>query len=70
MSRFKGLHNDKKETAMNKGHLSALQTKHAELESQLELENTRPLPDADRIHRLKKQKLHIKDMLFQDRPYA
>ena len=51
---------------MNKGHMSALQLKHAELEEKLELENARPLPDDDLIHRIKKQKLHIKDMLSQE----
>lgn len=51
---------------MNTGHMSALQTKHAELDTQIELENNRPHPDEDLIHRLKKQKLHIKDMLMQE----
>jgi hypothetical protein len=51
---------------VNKGHMTALQTKHAELDEQLELENARPLPDDDLIHRIKKQKLHIKDILSQD----
>jgi hypothetical protein len=46
--------------------MSALQLKHAELEGQLELENARPLPDDDLIHRLKKQKLLIKDILTQE----
>jgi hypothetical protein len=51
---------------VNKGHLSALQLKHAELEEQLELENNRPFPDDDLIHRLKKQKLHLKDVMTQE----
>jgi uncharacterized protein len=51
---------------VNKGHLSALQLKHAELEEQLELENARPHPDDDLIHRLKKQKLHLKDIMTQE----
>jgi hypothetical protein len=51
---------------VNKGHMSALQMKHAELESQLETENARPLPDDDLIHRIKKQKLQIKDIIMQD----
>jgi hypothetical protein len=50
---------------VNKGHLTALQQKHAELENQLESENNRPFPNDDLIHRLKKQKLHIKDQLNQ-----
>jgi hypothetical protein len=59
-----------KETPVNTGHISALETKHAELEAQLERENTRPFPDSDLIHRLKKQKLQIKDTLLQERAYA
>jgi hypothetical protein len=51
---------------VNKGHLSALQNKHAELETQIETENNRPFPDDDLIHRLKKQKLQIKDMILSD----
>jgi uncharacterized protein len=58
--------NQKKEIAVNKGHMSALQLKHAELETKLELENNRPLPDDDLIHRLKKQKLHLKDIIRQE----
>jgi hypothetical protein len=52
-----------KEIAVNNGHMTALQQKHAELETQLENENNRPFPNDDLIHRLKKQKLHIKDLL-------
>jgi hypothetical protein len=55
---------------VNKGHISALLNKHAELESQLEAENNRPFPDDALIHRLKKQKLNIKDMLVQENSYA
>jgi hypothetical protein len=55
---------------VNTGHISALESKHAQLEAQLERESTRPLPDNDLIHRLKKQKLHIKDTLLQERSYA
>ena len=51
---------------MNNGHMTALQTKHAELDSKIETENTRPHPDDDLLHSLKKQKLHIKDILVQD----
>ena len=51
---------------MNTGHMTALQTKHAELDSKIESENNRPHPDEDLIHRMKKQKLHIKDILVQD----
>lgn len=51
---------------MNNGHLSAMQLKHAELEEQLENENARPFPDDDLIHRIKKQKLQLKDMISQE----
>jgi hypothetical protein len=56
----------KKEIAVNKGHLAALQMKHAELETQLEVENARPFPNDDLIHRLKKLKLQIKDQLLRE----
>jgi hypothetical protein len=55
-----------KEIAVNNGHMTALQTKHAELDSKIETENNRPHPDDALIHSLKKQKLHIKDILVQD----
>ncbi len=51
---------------MNKGHLTALQAKHAELEAQLATENARPFPNEDLIHRLKKLKLQIKDQLLRE----
>ncbi len=51
---------------MNEGHMAALQTKHAELEAQLDIENNRPHPDDDLIHRIKKQKLALKDMMLQN----
>ena len=51
---------------MNNGHMTALQTKHAELDSKIETEKGRPHPDDTLIHRLKKQKLHIKDILVHD----
>ena len=56
----------KKEIAVSENHLSALRLKHAELEAQLEQEETRPHPDDDLIHRLKKQKLQIKDAMAQE----
>lgn len=51
---------------MNTGHMIALQTKHAELDMQIERENNRPHPDEDLIHRLKKQKLHLKDIISHE----
>jgi hypothetical protein len=55
-----------KENDVNMNHLSALRTKHAELEQKLEREENRPSPDAKTIHDLKKQKLHLKDLLAHD----
>lgn len=51
---------------MNTGHMTALQTKHAELDTQIERENSRPHPDEDLIHRLKKQKLQLKDIISHE----
>jgi hypothetical protein len=55
---------------VNDGHISAMEAKHAELEAQLEAESNRPCPNDDLIHRLKKQKLHLKDSLTQERTFA
>ena len=46
--------------------MSALQMKHAELETKLDNEENRPSPDAKLIHDLKKQKLRIKDSIAQE----
>jgi hypothetical protein len=46
--------------------MSALRLKHAELEAQLEIEETRPYPDDDLIHRIKKHKLALKDAMAQE----
>ncbi len=43
--------------------LSALKSEHASLEDQIQEELSRPLPDDNLVHTLKKQKLHIKDEL-------
>ena len=42
-------------------HIHTLQKKHAELETELEDENSRPMPDAGATAGLKRQKLAIKD---------
>ncbi|MBG02521.1 MAG: hypothetical protein CMM59_00390 [Rhodospirillaceae bacterium] len=44
-------------------HIAALQKKHAELETELDDENSRPMPDTGAIADLKRQKLAIKDEL-------
>jgi hypothetical protein len=51
---------------MNNNHLSALKSKHAKIEMLLETEVSRPLPDSHHIHRLKKQKLQLKDAISQE----
>jgi hypothetical protein len=48
---------------MAEPHLEALKTKHADLEQRIADEESRPHPDDDIIHDLKKQKLRIKDTL-------
>ena len=45
--------------------IEALKEKHALLERALDEEVHRPLPNQDAVHDLKRQKLRIKDELFQ-----
>jgi hypothetical protein len=45
--------------------LQMLKEKHAALDRAIEEENRRPLPNQDAIHDLKRQKLRIKDEIFQ-----
>lgn len=51
---------------MNNNHMSALRIKHQELQSKLEREESRPLPDSELILNLKKQKLRLKDVMAKD----
>lgn len=51
---------------MKNNHLSALRIKHAGLDEKLDREENRPFPDTNLIHALKKQKLHLKDMITQE----
>ena len=46
-------------------HIEALQKKHAELETELEDENIRPMPDMGATADLKRQKLAIKDEIVR-----
>lgn len=39
----------------------SLQSRHARLESQLGTEIQRPLPDHEEVHRLKREKLRVKE---------
>lgn len=50
---------------METSHVSALQTKHAGLEKQLEREMSRPMPDIVVIQEIKKRKLRIKEQIEQ-----
>ena len=45
--------------------IEALKEKHASLERALDEEVHRPLPNQDAVHDLKRQKLRIKDEIFQ-----
>ncbi|MFM2372955.1 MAG: hypothetical protein RIS85_2677 [Pseudomonadota bacterium] len=48
---------------MESMHISALQTKHAGLERQIQTEMSRPLPDDTLVASLKRKKLRIKEEL-------
>jgi hypothetical protein len=50
-------------TPMDKAHVEALESKHAALQAQIDLEEQRPYPDDVLLHRLKKEKLRLKDAL-------
>ncbi len=43
--------------------IDSLKTRHSELETAIEMENSKPYPDDTEIHTLKKEKLRIKDEL-------
>ena len=45
--------------------IEALREKHASLDRALDEENKRPLPNQDAVHDLKRQKLRIKDEIYQ-----
>ena len=48
---------------MANAHLTALESKHHQLEAMIAKEEARPAPDVVKIHSLKKQKLRLKDEL-------
>jgi hypothetical protein len=52
-----------KEMGMQQAHLSALETKHADLDARIAEENQRPHPDDGLISRLKKEKLRLKEAI-------
>lgn len=49
---------------MDKGHVETLASKHAALHAKIELEEHRAHPDDTLLHRLKKEKLRLKDALI------
>jgi hypothetical protein len=58
--------NQQKEHEVNNSHVLALRIKHADLESKLEREESRPMPDSKLILDIKKKKLQIKDVLAHE----
>jgi hypothetical protein len=48
---------------MQNGHISALELKHADLETRIVEENQRPHPDTSTLARLKKEKLRVKEAI-------
>ncbi|MBY0305755.1 MAG: hypothetical protein B7Y43_06435 [Sphingomonas sp. 28-62-20] len=46
---------------MHSAHLSALEAKHAKLDSRIASESRRPLPDPLTLAALKKEKLRLKE---------
>lgn len=48
---------------MNISHLSALKSRHADLDAKIANEERRPAPDGGMLAQLKKQKLRIKEEL-------
>lgn len=46
---------------MHDAHISALETKHADLDARISQEEQRPQPDMAALSRLKKEKLRLKE---------
>jgi hypothetical protein len=46
---------------MQQAHISALETKHADIEARINAETRRPQPDMATLARLKKEKLKLKE---------
>jgi hypothetical protein len=51
------------EMGMQQAHISALQTKHADIEAKILEETQRPMPDMATLARLKKEKLKVKEAI-------
>jgi hypothetical protein len=52
-----------KEMGMQQAHISALETRHADIEARITEESQRPLPDMATLSRLKKEKLKVKEAI-------
>ena len=48
---------------MQQAHISALETKHADIDARIHAESQRPQPDMATLSRLKKEKLKLKEEL-------
>ena len=51
---------------MDHNHVTALRGKHEALDRQISDEESRPFPDTIKIHRLKKEKLRLKEELLAE----
>ena len=51
-------------TQMEKAHAEALASKHASVQAQIDREEQRPHPDDVLLHKLKKEKLRLKDEML------
>jgi uncharacterized protein YdcH (DUF465 family) len=51
------------EVSMDDERFDNLQTRHAELDKQIRIEESRRVPDEDALNSLKKEKLALKDQL-------
>jgi len=51
-------------TPMDKAPVEELASKHAALHALIDEEENRPHPDEDLLHRLKKEKLRLKDAML------
>lgn len=45
--------------------IEALQVRHQSLDAEIELESRRPLPDTATVHKLKREKLRLKDEMVR-----
>jgi len=50
--------------------LQSLRARHASLEDRINAEDHRPLPDTEELHRLKREKLHLKEEMERLRQSA